>query len=67
MQNTAADVMPFPIDWHDRVGIEAFAHAVLAKAAEMGIKIRWGGDWNGNGKSDDEKFFDGPHFELVDV
>ena len=63
--SSAADVMPCPIDWNDRAGIEAFAKVVLTKAAELGIQIRWGGDWNQNGKSDDEKFFDGPHYELT--
>lgn len=66
MPSAAVDVMPCPIDWHDRARIEAFAGKVLAKAAELGIKIRWGGDWNQNGKSSDEKFFDGPHFELME-
>ena len=61
----AVDIMPNPINWNDRPGIEAFAKVVLAKADELGISIRWGGDWNENGRSDDEKFFDGPHFELT--
>lgn len=32
---------------------------------ELKVPIRWGGDWNRNGRSDDEKFYDGPHFELL--
>lgn len=27
--------------------------------------LRWGGDWNRNGSSEDEKFLDFPHNELV--
>ncbi|WP_375416781.1 M15 family metallopeptidase [uncultured Hymenobacter sp.] len=27
-------------------------------------RVRWGGDWDGDGRSDDEKFLDMPHFEL---
>lgn len=65
MPSLAADVMPCPINWNDRIAIEAFSKVVLAKAESLGIRIRWGGDWNQNGKSDDEKFFDGPHYELV--
>ena len=61
----AVDVMPCPINWHDRAGIELFAHVVQVKAKEMGIQIRWGGDWDQDGLSSDEKFFDGPHYELV--
>ena len=26
--------------------------------------LKWGGDWNGNGRSDDENFLDCPHLEL---
>jgi peptidoglycan L-alanyl-D-glutamate endopeptidase CwlK len=26
--------------------------------------IRWGGDWDGDGRTDDERFPDRPHFEM---
>jgi len=29
------------------------------------VGLRWGGDWNGDGRSDDERFLDLPHYELV--
>lgn len=29
------------------------------------VQLRWGGDWNGNGRQDDEHFIDDPHNELV--
>jgi peptidoglycan L-alanyl-D-glutamate endopeptidase CwlK len=48
-----------------RVNTGALASVVLQCAAELDIKIRWGGDWSGDGRSSDERFFDGPHFELV--
>lgn len=38
--------------------------AVLDAAKELGVSIRWGGDWDMDGEWTDEKFFDGPHFEL---
>ncbi|GAB2958895.1 hypothetical protein GCM10027048_27560 [Hymenobacter coalescens] len=28
------------------------------------VGIRWGGDWDGDGKSSDEKFIDLPHYEV---
>lgn len=28
-------------------------------------RIRWGGDWDRDGRTDDEKFHDWPHFELT--
>jgi hypothetical protein len=34
-------------------------------ASSMGIKIRWGGDWNGDWKVKDNHFDDLPHFELI--
>lgn len=61
----AVDVVPFPIDWKDRTRFYHFAGFVLGVAAGMGIKIRWGGDWDGDFVLNDQKFFDLPHFELV--
>ncbi|UYZ60203.1 M15 family metallopeptidase [Hymenobacter latericus] len=37
--------------------------ARLMKAADA--RVVWGGDWNGNGRSDDERWLDRPHFELL--
>lgn len=39
--------------------------AMFAAARELGVSIRWGGDWDMDGDSKDEKFYDGPHFELL--
>lgn len=61
----AVDVMPYPIDWNDRERIAHFAGFVLGVAEGMGINVRWGGDWNRDGVTKDERFFDGAHFELV--
>ena len=52
------------IPWNDRTAFEAVSKAMFAAANELGIPLRWGGDWNQNGRSDDERFYDGPHFEL---
>lgn len=41
------------------------AQAMFEAAKELGIPIRWGGDWDMDGDSKDEKFYDGPHFELL--
>ena len=61
----AADVVPYPIDWNDRERFHLFAGFVIGIAKSMGIKLRWGGDWNMNWEVDDNKFDDFPHFELV--
>ena len=60
----AVDVVPYPIDWNDRERFHLFAGFVLGIAKSMGIKLRWGGDWNMNWFVDDNKFDDFPHFEL---
>ena len=62
----AVDVCPYPIDWSDRERFHLFSGFVLGIAKSMGIKLRWGGDWNMNWEVDDNKFDDFPHFELRD-
>lgn len=65
LPSKAADVVPFPIDWNDKIRFYHFAGYVLGVAKTLGIKVRWGGDWNSNLNFKDEKFMDLPHFELV--
>lgn len=60
----AVDVAPFPIDWQDKERFYYFAGFVKGIATSLGIKIRWGGDWNENNNLKDQSFFDLPHFEL---
>lgn len=52
----AVDVMPYPIDWNDRERLFEFAGYVKGVASQLGIKVKWGGDF--------DSFFDGPHWEL---
>jgi hypothetical protein len=62
----AADVVPYPIDWNNTKRFYHFAGYVQGVAERMGIKIRWGGDWDGDLVDlDDQSFVDTPHFELV--
>jgi peptidoglycan L-alanyl-D-glutamate endopeptidase CwlK len=42
----------------------ALSKIILQAAKDRGIPLRWGGDWDGDGDSKDERFFDGPHYEL---
>lgn len=66
----AFDYTPYPfISWEDLKGFEEIAKILLQVAKELGIKARWGGDWNMNGKYDDEierGSYDGGHFELME-
>ena len=38
---------------------------MVATALGMGIKLRWGGDWDGDWQTRDNTFDDLPHFELA--
>ena len=60
----AVDVTPYPVDWNDRERQTLFAGFVLGIARSMGIKLRWGGDWDMDFKVMDNRFDDFPHFEL---
>lgn len=66
--SVAVDVLPYPFKgWNDKdihKELKVIAGVVLAVAKEFNIPVRWGADWNMNGRTDDEKFVDSPHFEL---
>jgi len=62
----AVDAMPFPVIWTDINRICYFAGYVMATALSMGIKLRWGKDFDMDTDLNDQKFIDGPHYELVD-
>lgn len=62
---TAADVAPLPIDWRDTIRFYAFGGYVLGRARSLGIRIRWGADWNSNLDFHDQAFNDLVHFELL--
>ena len=65
LPSKAVDVAPYPIDWNDRERFTLFAGFVLGTAETMGVKLRWGGDWNRNWETSDNSFDDLVHFELV--
>ena len=62
----AVDAAPYPIDWKDRERMTLFAGVVLGVAHEMGIKLRWGGNWKMDFNVKENHFDDLLHFELVD-
>lgn len=61
----AVDVVPWPLDWKDLERFKQMGYFVLGVAHGLGIKVRWGADWNMNLKYSDETFLDWPHFEVV--
>ncbi len=61
----AVDVVPYPIDWKDFKRMYFFGGYVKGIAEGLGVKIRWGGDWDRDTEIDDQSFIDLPHFELI--
>lgn len=61
----AVDVAPYPINWMDTKRFYYMAGLILGIAATMGIRLRWGGDWDRDTTFHDQTFDDLPHFELV--
>ena len=64
--SNAVDVVPYPVDWEDRERMTLFAGFVLGVANQMGINLRWGGDWDQDFEVKDNMFDDFPHFEVKD-
>ena len=62
--SSAVDVTPYPVDWKDRERQTLFAGFVIGVASQMGINLRWGGDWDQDFQVVDNRFDDFPHFEL---
>lgn len=64
----AADIAPYPIDWSNKTtSLARFAFmmgVVYMAGVKLGIKLRFGMDWNQNFDPRDESFVDWPHVEL---
>jgi peptidoglycan LD-endopeptidase CwlK len=61
----AVDVAPFPVNWDDTQRFHYFAGFVKGVAAQLGVNLRWGGDWDSDTEVKDETFRDLPHFEIA--
>lgn len=78
LPSMAVDAAPYDndihgIDWQDENRFYFFAGFVVATAKRLFDEgkirhgIRWGGDWDGDTKTNDQKFMDLPHFELISI
>lgn len=77
-EGKAVDIAPYPIDWSARDDFHYLGGFVLGIATQMGLNIRWGGDWSSpsldkdvmSGKEQrstkDNRFDDMVHFEIID-
>lgn len=68
----AMDLLPWPAVvngrnvWEDSQRFHVLAGIILAAAKVEGVRIRWGGDWDGDGNNVDATLHDLPHYELLD-
>jgi len=61
----AVDIAPWPIDWDDTRRFYYLQGMIKQAAAQLGIEIRQGADWDGDGSFADQSFHDLPHVELL--
>jgi peptidoglycan L-alanyl-D-glutamate endopeptidase CwlK len=61
----AIDMAPSPLNWDDRERLYYFAGFVQGVATQLGIGIRYGGDWDSDRFTHDNSFDDLVHFELT--
>ena len=60
----AVDLVPYPVDWNDLKKFDQIAKAMLQAAKELGVPVRWGADWDNDGKPRERGESDSPHFEI---
>lgn len=69
LPSMAVDIVPYhnrllPVDYEDIDRFCFMAGLFMATAAQLHINIRWGGDWDEDTHTRDEKLRDYCHFEL---
>ena len=62
----ALDLAPYPIDWNDRERFHYMGGLIRGIGHSLGVKIRWGGDWDSDGEIKDNAFDDLVHVEIRD-
>ncbi len=53
------------IPWNETHIFAAIAGLMFAAADELGLKIRWGGDWDTDGNTREHKLQDWGHIEII--
>jgi peptidoglycan L-alanyl-D-glutamate endopeptidase CwlK len=68
MPSNAADLAPWPVDWTEKerphLRFAFLMGVVYAHAQRLGVRVRFGMDWNRNLDMRDESFLDFGHVEL---
>lgn len=63
IDGVAVDLLPVVGAWEG--DFAEISRAMFAAAKELGVTIRWGADWNQNGRPHEKGETDSPHFELA--
>lgn len=61
----AVDLLVAPYDWKEGPQWQAMADAMFEASRQVKVPIRWGKDWDRDGKPGEKGETDSPHFELV--
>jgi len=71
LPSLAVDVPPWPEKWDSEKAFLELKDVIEDEWAQMveqgltdGFRLRWGGDWDGDGDRTDQTFHDLPHWEL---
>ena len=64
IEGKAVDVAPYPIDWKDRERFHYMGGMIRGIAKQLNVSVRWGGDWDGDGETKDNRFDDLVHVEI---
>ena len=62
----AVDIAPYPVDYDNIKRFIYLGGIVLGIASQLGVKLRWGMDWDMDTYVKDTKFIDAGHFEMVE-
>ena len=64
IEGKAVDLAPYPIDWEDRDRFHYMGGMIRGIAKQLNINVRWGGDWDSDGETRDNRFDDLVHVEI---
>lgn len=69
IEGRAVDLAPLQPDgslnWNDAASFDKLAAAMFDACKVVGVRIRWGADWDQDGKPRERGESDSPHWELV--
>ena len=66
MSGKAVDIAPYPIDWEDRERFHYMGGMLRGIGQQLGIRVRWGVDWDSDGEIEDNNFDDLVHVEILE-